>query len=70
LGVGAVEGGLTAGAHLGGGVEVDRCRGVHADPGMAVLVVVVSEELVAEFPRIGQAGLPQMMGTRFREFGV
>ena len=36
------------GADLGGGAVVDRCRGVEADAGMAVHVVVVLEEHLAE----------------------
>ena len=34
LDVGAVEGVLAACVDLGCGAEVDRCRGVHADPGV------------------------------------
>ena len=54
LGVGAVEGCLTLRPDLGCGVEVDRCGGVHADPGVPVLVVVGGEELLAERAGIGE----------------
>ena len=47
-GEGAVEDELAAGLDGPGGAVVDRGRGVQADPGMAVLVVVVGEEQVAE----------------------
>ena len=47
-GVGGVEGLDPSGADLGGGAVVDRCRGVQADAGVAVLMVVVVEELGAE----------------------
>ena len=42
--MGAVERGLPVRLDLGRGVEVDRRRGVHTDPGMAMLVVVGGEE--------------------------
>ena len=57
---GAVEGGLTVGADLGRGVEMDRGWGVHADPGVAVLVVVVGEELLGERAGVGQG--PEAVG--------
>ena len=54
----AVEGGLPAGLDLGHGVEVDRGRGVHADPGVAMLVVVGGEEPVTERACIGEGAEP------------
>ena len=49
-GSGGVEGLLTGGVDRAGGREVDRGWGVPADPGMAVDVVVLGEEPVAERP--------------------
>jgi hypothetical protein len=46
--VGGVEGGGALGADLGGGAVVDRRRGVQADAGVAVVMVVIVEEGVAE----------------------
>ncbi len=47
-GVGAVEGGLPLGADLFGCSEVDGGRGVQADTGVTVFMVVAQEETVAE----------------------
>jgi hypothetical protein len=58
LGVGAVEGVLAACADLGGGAEVDRGGRVHADPGVAMLVVVGGEEPVTERACIGEGAEP------------
>ncbi len=44
-GVGGVEGLLPHHLDAVGGAVVDRGRGVQSDPGMAVLMVVVAEEL-------------------------
>ena len=55
-GEGAVEDELAAGLDGPGGAVVDRGRGVQADPGMAVLVVVVGEEQVAECACVLQGG--------------
>jgi hypothetical protein len=52
--VGAVEGRLESCADVGCGAEVDRRRGVHADPGVAVLVVVGGEEPIAERTCVGE----------------
>jgi hypothetical protein len=49
-GAGGVEGVLAGLVDGAGGREVDRGRGVPADPGMAVDVVVLGEEPVAERP--------------------
>ena len=57
-GVGAVERGLALRTDLDGGAEVDRGGGVHADPGMAVIVIVGVEESVAERAGIGQTAEP------------
>lgn len=54
----AVEGGLTVCPDLGRGVEVDRGGGVHADPGVAVFVVVGGEEPLAEPAGIGEGAEP------------
>jgi hypothetical protein len=54
-GVGGVEGELALGAHLDGGAVVDRCRCVVADAGVAVVVVVVGEERLAERPGVFDA---------------
>lgn len=51
-GVGVAEGLLALWADLRGGAVVHRCRGVQADAGVAVLVVVVGEELLAERARV------------------
>jgi hypothetical protein len=58
MGVGAVEGALAVGSDLGGGAEVDRGGGVHADPGVAVFVVVGGEESFAERPCVGEGAEP------------
>ena len=55
-GEGVVEDLLAAGLYGPGGAVVDRGRGVQADPGMAVLVVVVGEEDVAECACVVQGG--------------
>ena len=68
LRVSAVEGGLPTGLDLGHGVEVDRRGGVHADPGMAMLVVVGGEEPLTERTGIGQ-GFRTSCGTRPRSGG-
>ena len=47
-GVGRVEGDLAGVVDGGGGAEVDRRRGVPADPGVAMDVVVLGEESVTE----------------------
>src|SRR5450756_492367 len=47
--VGGVEGDGTAGFDGGPGSVVRRCGGVHCDPGMPVLVIVVPEEVTAEY---------------------
>lgn len=52
--MGGVEGGLAVCLDLIGGPEVDRRRGVEPDPGMAMVVVVVGEESLAEGPGVGQ----------------
>ena len=57
-GVRCVERGLPVGADLGCGAVVDRRGGVQSDPGMAVLVVVVAEEHLAETAGIGQGPEP------------
>ena len=56
--VGGVEGGAALGADLVGGAVVDRGWGVPADPGVAVLVVVVVEERLAEGTGVGEAAEP------------
>jgi hypothetical protein len=58
LGVSAVEGGLAMDLDLGCGVEVDRRRGVHADPGVAMLMVVGGEEPLAERAGVGERPEP------------
>ena len=58
LGVGAVEGALAVGSDLGGGAEVDRGGRVHADPGVAVFVVVGGEEPLAECACVGEGAEP------------
>ena len=50
--------GLALRTDLDSGAEVDRGRGVHADPGMAVIVIVGVEEPVAERAGIGQTAEP------------
>ena len=62
-GVGVVEDGLALGADGVGSSVVDVGWGVEADAGVAVLVVVVGEELVDEGSGSGEAGEP------FRESG-
>ena len=57
-GASAVERGLALRTDLDSGAEVDRGRGVHADPGMAVVVIVGVEEPVAERAGIGQTAEP------------
>jgi hypothetical protein len=55
LGMGGIGGGqdLSAGlVELDGMAVVDRLRGHHRDPGVAVLTVVPAEELLAERPRV------------------
>jgi len=55
--VGGIEGAGPAGADIGGGAVVDRCRGVQSDAGVAVFVVVVGEEpLVAR--QMQRTGVP------------
>jgi hypothetical protein len=61
LSVNAVEGGLAVGLDLGRGVEVDRGRRVHADPGVAVVVVVGGEEPLAD--RAGVSEEPNRSGN-------
>ena len=53
-GVCGVEDGLSLVADLVGSAVVDVCWGVQADPGVAVVVVVVVEELVDEGPALGE----------------
>ena len=56
LGMGCVGGIEDPGSlltDLDGGAEVDRGGGVQADPGMAVVMVVVLEEGVGEGPGVG-----------------
>ena len=48
--MGGVEGVLAGGVDRAGGREVHRGGGVPADPGMAVDVVVLGKEPVAEHP--------------------
>src|ERR671934_62792 len=45
---GGVEGGRSPGVNLDCGAVVDGRGGMHCDPGMAVLVIVVAEGLGAE----------------------
>ena len=52
--VGRVEGRLTQDSDLGRGAVVDRGWGVQPDPAVAVLMVVVAEEPLAERARVGQ----------------
>lgn len=54
-GTGGVEGGLAGIVDRAGGRVVDRGGGVSADPGMAVDVVVLGEEPIAECPGGRQA---------------
>src|ERR1700712_2120035 len=54
LGMGAVQSRLAPCPNLRRGPEVDRGGGVHADPGVAVLVVVGGEEPAAELAGVGQ----------------
>ena len=67
-GVGSVQGGLALGADLGGGAVVDAGGGVQPDPGMAVLVVVVGEELLGERAGVGQR--PEALGKTGAYFSV
>jgi hypothetical protein len=64
-GVGGVEGVLSLGAHLGGGAVVDRRRGVIADAGMTVVVVVVREECLAEGSGVGDRPEPLGEGRQY-----
>jgi len=52
--VGGLQGDLALLPDLGVGAVVDGRWGVQRDPGMAVLVVVVGEELLAEHAGVGQ----------------
>ena len=52
--VGRGQGHLALLADRRGGAEVDRRGGVQPDPAVAVLMVVVGEERLAERPGIGQ----------------
>src|SRR6266851_4266362 len=47
--VGGLQGGGAAGLDGDPGAVVRRCGGVHRDPGMPVLVIVVPEEVAAEY---------------------
>src|ERR1035437_7163815 len=51
-GVGRVEGDLAGLVDGAGGAEVDRSRGMPSDPGMAMNVVVLSEESFTEHSRV------------------
>jgi hypothetical protein len=55
---GGVQGRLALGSDLGGGAVVDRGRGVQADAGMTMDVVVVVEELGAEGPGVFDGSEP------------
>ena len=55
-GVGGVEDGLAVGADGGGAAVVDVGGGVQGDAGVAVVVVVVVEEPVAEGSGVIDAG--------------
>lgn len=52
--VGGVEGLLAQCTDVAGGAVVNRGGGVQPDPGVAVFVVVVAEEPLAERARVGQ----------------
>ena len=60
--VGGVEGGGAAGFDGDPGSVVHRCWGVHRDPGMPVLIIVVPEEVAAEYVDVFDG--PEFAGER------
>ena len=67
-GVGRVQGELALSADLAGGAVVDAGGGVQPDAGVAVLVVVVGEELLGERAGVGQG--PEALGKTGAYFSV
>ena len=65
-GVGAVQGLLALRPDVVVGAVVDRGRGVQADPGVAVLVVVVAEKCRAEGAGVSEANRSGKTGAYFR----